>query len=69
MKKMLFNIIIVVILSVATLLVFEGIYAVAQWDKFKGSVTYKTYERLAGRARKQETRAPWHGDESIRPEP
>jgi hypothetical protein len=65
MNKIVPNILVVVTLSVATVLLLEGLYAVTQWDEFDGSVTYKTYKRFVA----EQERVPWHGEEPEEPEP
>src|SRR5688572_9274499 len=58
MKKLALNFLIVVLLCIATMVVLEGIYALAQWDKSRGTITYQTYLRLAG----NEELPPWNDE-------
>lgn len=46
MMKVTLGALAVVAVCVVTLLTCEGIYAIARWSEFDGSVTYKTYELI-----------------------
>ena len=48
MNKVALNVLIAMTLCVMTALTFEGIYALAQWDKPRGSIIYQTYARFVG---------------------
>lgn len=46
--KLLAALLSLILLCGGTYLVAEGIYSLALWDEMDGSLTYKTYERVAG---------------------